>query len=78
MYACVQVKVCEGCGMLWFREQERSDVYCSRCVRKLADFPTPGSRKLRGRKSGKAGAKAGVSASADAGDATLPPAARCE
>jgi uncharacterized Zn finger protein (UPF0148 family) len=53
MYVCVQIKICEGCGMLWFREQDIGGVYCSRCVRKLADFPSPGSRKLRGRKSNK-------------------------
>jgi hypothetical protein len=46
MYLCVQLKVCEGCGSLWF-QAEQGGVYCERCVRRLKDFPAPGSRRLR-------------------------------
>ena len=45
----VQLKVCEGCGCLWYRPQNHGTVYCQRCVVKLRDFPTPESRKQRGR-----------------------------
>jgi len=45
----VQLKVCEGCGCLWYRAQTQGDVYCKTCDVKLKDFPTPFSRKRRGR-----------------------------
>lgn len=45
----VQLKVCEGCGCLWYRAQTEHSVYCVRCVGKLRDFPKPESRKRRGR-----------------------------
>lgn len=45
----VQLKICEGCGCLWFRAQTQRTVYCGQCEAKLRDFPTPESRKLRGR-----------------------------
>jgi hypothetical protein len=44
MYLSVQLKVCEGCGSLWFRSEELG-VYCGRCVERLKDFPAIGSRK---------------------------------
>jgi hypothetical protein len=46
----VQLKVCEGCGCLWYRPQTEGSVYCRDCKTKLRDFPPPESRKLRGRK----------------------------
>ena len=49
----VQLKICEGCGCLWYRAQDMGSVYCQRCVTKLKDFPTPESRKRRGRPCGK-------------------------
>lgn len=49
MEMCVQLKVCEGCGCLWYRTQAESSVYCGRCAVKLKDFPSPQSRKRRGR-----------------------------
>jgi len=50
----VQLKVCEGCGCLWYRAQTAlGSVYCSGCSTKLEDFPTPESRKRRGRPSRK-------------------------
>ena len=45
----VQLKVCEGCGCLWYRALNHGSVYCQRCENKLKDFPTPESRKRRGR-----------------------------
>jgi uncharacterized Zn finger protein (UPF0148 family) len=49
MEFCVQLKVCEGCGCLWFRAQGQEKVYCGSCEVKLRDFPLPETRKRRGR-----------------------------
>jgi hypothetical protein len=35
-YLRVQLKVCEGCGNLWFRTQSAEDVYGRCCAGKLA------------------------------------------
>lgn len=45
----VQLKVCEGCGCLWYRAQTHGSVYCTNCAIKLRDFPLPESRRRRGR-----------------------------
>jgi hypothetical protein len=45
----VQLKVCEGCGSLWYRAQVEGGVYCKACETKLKEFPSPGSRRRRGR-----------------------------
>jgi uncharacterized Zn finger protein (UPF0148 family) len=45
----VHLKICEGCGCLWYRAQTQGSVYCRECEIKLKDFPTPESRKRRGR-----------------------------
>jgi hypothetical protein len=45
----VQLKVCEGCGCLWYRAQTHGSNYCRECEIKLRDFPSPESRKRRGR-----------------------------
>jgi hypothetical protein len=45
----VHLKVCEGCGSLWYRPQTLGTVYCKACESKLRDFPLPESRKRRGR-----------------------------
>ena len=45
----VHLKICEGCGCLWYRAQNVGSVYCQRCVTKLRDFPSPESRKRPGR-----------------------------
>lgn len=45
----VQLKICEGCGCLWYRAQNHGSVYCFGCELKLKDFPSPESRKRRGR-----------------------------
>lgn len=49
MEVCVQLKICEGCGCLWYRAQALGTVYCSRCKTELEKFPSPESRKRRGR-----------------------------
>lgn len=48
----VQLKICEGCGCLWYRAQSEGSVYCRGCEVKLREFPTPESRKRRGRPGG--------------------------
>jgi len=45
----VHLKICEGCGCLWYRAQTQGSVYCRECEIKLKDFPSPESRKRRGR-----------------------------
>jgi uncharacterized Zn finger protein (UPF0148 family) len=45
----VHLKVCEGCGCLWYRPQTLGTVYCKACESKLREFPSPESRKRRGR-----------------------------
>jgi hypothetical protein len=45
----VQLKICEGCGCLWYRPQSEPGVYCRQCEVRLKDFPSPESRKMRGR-----------------------------
>ena len=45
----VLLKVCEGCGCLWYRAQTQGGVYCVNCQEKFKDFPTPETRKRRGR-----------------------------
>lgn len=47
----VQLKVCEGCGCLWYRAQTQGNVYCRHCDVKLRAFPAPETRKRRGRPS---------------------------
>jgi hypothetical protein len=46
----VQLKVCEGCGCLWYRAQNHSGVYCLGCDAKLKQFPSAQSRRRRGPK----------------------------
>jgi hypothetical protein len=53
----VQLKICEGCGCLWYRAQNHGSVYCQRCEVKLGDFPSPETRRRKGRPGGKVLAK---------------------
>ncbi len=46
----VQLKVCEGCGSLWYRSQNQKSVYCKGCEVRLREFPAPATRKQRGRR----------------------------
>jgi hypothetical protein len=45
----VNLKVCEGCGCLWYRAQVETRVYCTSCHERFKDFPTAQTRKRRGR-----------------------------
>ncbi|WP_263355828.1 hypothetical protein [Acidicapsa ligni] len=45
----VQLKVCEACGCLWYRPTLEVRAYCTTCNERLKEFPTPQSRKRRGR-----------------------------
>jgi uncharacterized Zn finger protein (UPF0148 family) len=63
----VYLKICEGCGCLWYRAQNQGSVYCRECESKLKDFPSPESRKRRGRPSGKRLAKVWAVAEAAGG-----------
>jgi len=45
----VHLKICEGCGCLWYRGQLEARVYCSACHERFKEFPTAQSRKRRGR-----------------------------
>jgi uncharacterized Zn finger protein (UPF0148 family) len=47
----VQLKICEGCGSLFYRAQTEGTIYCRGCEEKLKEFPSPESRKRRGRRS---------------------------
>lgn len=47
----VHLKVCEGCGSLWYRAQNQRTVYCRTCETRLREFPLPETRKRRGPKS---------------------------
>jgi hypothetical protein len=42
----LDLKICEGCGALWFRTAGRSHAYCIRCTRILAEFSAPRPRHL--------------------------------
>jgi len=44
----VHLKVCEGCGRLWFRAQNHRGVYCLGCNEKLKQFPSAQSRRRPG------------------------------
>lgn len=53
MELLVQLKICEGCGCLWYRALTQGTVYCNNCKGKLEKFPSPETRKRRGRPSTK-------------------------
>lgn len=45
----MELKVCEGCGVLWLRSGQAETIYCRGCAAKLAEFPAAlGLRKARG------------------------------
>lgn len=62
MEVCVQLKVCEGCGCLWYRSLGHPSVYCSRCKVRLRDFRPPDARR-----SGRKSFKSSIQTAADAG-----------
>lgn len=48
-YQRVTLKVCEGCGTLWFRKLAVAGVYCVPCTEILQHFPDPKTRLRPGR-----------------------------
>lgn len=42
----MELKVCEGCGVLWVRSGRDGTVYCRGCAAKLAEFPAAAGRRL--------------------------------
>ena len=42
----MELKVCEGCGVLWLRGGQAAEVYCKGCAAKLAEFPAALGRRL--------------------------------
>jgi hypothetical protein len=65
----LQLKICEGCGCLWYRALNHGSVYCQRCALKLKEFPSPESRKRRGRPARKHVVKVWTAAAAIGGAA---------
>ena len=45
----VELKICEACGSLFYRDRKQQGIYCLGCDRMLKDFPTVETRKLKGR-----------------------------
>jgi len=37
----LELKYCERCGLLWFRERGGGRVYCDRCLPELRELPAP-------------------------------------
>lgn len=46
MYLRICLKICEGCGSLWFRAEESPEIYCPSCAPRLAAIP-PWQRSRR-------------------------------
>lgn len=42
----MELKYCERCGGLWFRERDAVEVYCPGCVPQMADMPTPKRKRV--------------------------------
>jgi hypothetical protein len=38
---CLELKYCERCGALWFRECGGGRTYCDRCLPELRELPAP-------------------------------------
>ena len=49
-FESMKLKVCEGCGNLWFRSVFTPEVYCSNCAQLLMEFPRVGKERRPGRK----------------------------
>ena len=45
----LELKVCEGCGVLWIRSEIKNGVYCTICLKRLEDFPEPAGKRAGGR-----------------------------
>ena len=46
-YLCMDLKVCEGCGVLWLRTGAAGGVYCGSCRGKLSSFPVAKGLRMR-------------------------------
>jgi hypothetical protein len=42
----MELKYCERCGGLWFREKDAAEVYCPDCVPQMADMPKPKRKRV--------------------------------
>ena len=49
-YLRIDLKVCEGCGVLWLRKAMVEGKYCLECTGRLAEFPAPRAKHAGGRK----------------------------
>jgi hypothetical protein len=43
-YVSLNLKVCEGCGVLWLRRSEDRQPYCLSCKEMLRNFPAKKAR----------------------------------
>jgi hypothetical protein len=43
----VELKICEGCGVLWLRATTMDAIYCLGCAARLAEFPAPSPSRRR-------------------------------
>ncbi|HEY4381220.1 MAG TPA: hypothetical protein VGN01_12795 [Acidobacteriaceae bacterium] len=48
-HLCLELKVCEGCGVLWLRRELEKEIYCNPCAIRLADFPPVRMKRGGGR-----------------------------
>jgi hypothetical protein len=48
MHLFIDLKICEGCGSLWYRATGGAKVYCKSCEAKLGEFPSPRTRRRPG------------------------------
>ena len=55
-YLHLELKVCEGCGMLWLRRKQLEDqsrqtagIHCAGCETRLAQFPSSAGKRGGGR-----------------------------
>ena len=48
-YLHMELKVCEGCGVLWLRVGKEDGTYCTACVVRLAEFPPAKGKHAGGR-----------------------------
>jgi hypothetical protein len=53
-YLRIVLKICEGCGSLWYRAQDCPDVYCPGCSIKMRKLPQ-GQRSRRPGRRGRHG-----------------------
>ncbi|HEX9202178.1 MAG TPA: hypothetical protein VF865_21650 [Acidobacteriaceae bacterium] len=47
-YLRLELKVCEGCGVLWLR-MVNGGAYCAACSLQLSNFPAPKGKRAGGR-----------------------------